>query len=144
VIVFTLVIMIAMYLVLNRTKVGLAIRAASQEPVAASLYGMDVKRISLLVMGIGCAMAAMAGGIMAPVYSVNPFMGRVPMIMSLLAIVIGGLGSLTGAIAGGIILGFLNSVIAYYLSYFSEVVLFVLVVFILLVRPQGLFGAPLK
>jgi branched-chain amino acid transport system permease protein len=144
VIVFTLVVMIAMYLVLNRTRVGLAIRAASQEPVAASLYGISVKRISLLVMGIGCSMAAMAGGIMAPVYSINPFMGRVPMIMSLLAIVIGGLGSLTGAIVGGIILGFLNSVIAYYLSYFSEVVLFVLVVFILLVRPQGLFGAPLK
>jgi branched-chain amino acid transport system permease protein len=144
VIVFTLVVMIAMYLVLNRTRVGLAIRAASQEPVAASLYGISVKRISLLVMGIGCSMAAMAGSIMAPVYSINPFMGRVPMIMSLLAIVIGGLGSLTGAIVGGIILGFLNSVIAYYLSYFSEVVLFVLVVFILLVRPQGLFGAPLK
>ncbi len=144
VIVFTLVVMIAMYLVLNRTRVGLAIRAASQEPVAASLYGISVKRISLLVMGIGCALAAMAGSIMAPVYPVNPFMGRIPMIMSLLAIVIGGLGSLTGAIVGGIILGFLNSVIAYYLSYFSEVVLFVLVVFILLVRPQGLFGASLK
>jgi branched-chain amino acid transport system permease protein len=66
------------------------------------------------------------------------------MIMSLLAIVIGGIGSLTGAIVGGLILGFLNSVIAYYLSYFSEVVLFLLVIFILLVRPQGLFGAPLK
>jgi branched-chain amino acid transport system permease protein len=144
VIFFTLVVMIAMYLVLNRTKVGLAIRAASQEPVAASLYGISVKRISLLVMGIGCSLAAMAGSIMAPVYPINPFMGRIPMIMSLLAIVIGGLGSLTGAIAGGIILGFLNSVIAYYLSYFSEVALFVLVVFILLVRPQGLFGAPLK
>jgi branched-chain amino acid transport system permease protein len=144
VILFTLVVMIAMYLVLNRTKVGLAIRAASQEPVAASLYGISVKRISLLVMGIGCSLAAMAGSIMAPVYPINPFMGRIPMIMSLLAIVIGGLGSLTGAIAGGIILGFLNSVIAYYLSYFSEVALFVLVVFILLVRPQGLFGAPLK
>jgi len=71
-------------------------------------------------------------------------MGGIPMIMSLLAIVIGGIGSLTGAIVGGLILGFLNSIIAYYLSYFSEVVLFVLVIFILLVRPQGLFGAALK
>lgn len=71
-------------------------------------------------------------------------MGRIPMIFSLLAIVIGGLGSLTGAIVGGIILGLLNSVIAYHLSYFSEFVLFVLVIIILLVRPQGLFGASLK
>ena len=144
VIIFTLVIMAAMYIVLNRTKVGLAIRAAAQEPVAASLYGISVKRVSLIVMGIGCALAAMAGGIIGPVYSVNPFMGRIPMIMSLLAIIIGGLGSLTGAIVGGIILGFLNSVIAYKISYFSEVALFVLVILILLIRPQGLFGAPAK
>ncbi len=144
VVIFTLVVMIAMYLVLNRTKIGLAIRAASQEPNAASLYGIRVDRVSLVVMGIGCALAAWAGCIMAPVYPVNPFIGRIPMIFSLLAIVIGGLGSLTGAIVGGIILGFLNSVIAYYISYYSEVVLFVLVVLILLVRPQGLFGASLK
>jgi len=144
VVIFTLVVMIAMYLVLNRTKIGMAIRAASQEPNAASLYGIRVDRVSLVVMGIGCALAAWAGCIMAPVYPVNPFIGRIPMIFSLLAIVIGGLGSLTGAIVGGIILGFLNSVIAYYISYYSEVVLFVLVVLILLVRPQGLFGASLK
>jgi len=144
VVVFTLVIMIAMYIVLNRTKVGLAIRAAAQEPVAASLYGISVGRISLIVMGIGCALAAMAGGFMAPVYVVNPFMGRIPLVMSLLAIIIGGVGSLTGAIVGGIILGFLNSVIAYYLGWGSEIVLFLLVIFILLVRPQGLLGASLK
>jgi branched-chain amino acid transport system permease protein len=144
VVIFTLVIMIAMYIVLKRTKVGLAIRAAAQQPVAASLYGISVERLSLIVMGIGCALAAMAGGMMAPVYAINPFMGGIPMIMSLLAIVIGGIGSLTGAIVGGLILGFLNSVIAYYLSYFSEVVLFLLVIIILLIRPHGLFGAPLK
>jgi branched-chain amino acid transport system permease protein len=144
VVIFTVVVMVAMYIVLNHTMVGLAIRAAAQEPDAASLYGINVKRVSLLVMGIGCALAAMAGSIMAPVYVVNPFIGRIPMIMSLLAIIIGGLGSLTGAIVGGIILGFLNSVIAYYLSYFSEVVLFLLVIILLLFRPQGLFGASVK
>ena len=144
VVIFTLVVMIAMYIVLNLTKVGLAIRATAQQPQAASLYGVSVERLSLIVMGIGCGLAAMAGSIMAPVYPINPFMGRIPMIMALLAIVIGGLGSLTGAIVGGLILGFLNSVIAYYLSRFSEVVLFLVVIIILLVRPQGLFGASLK
>lgn len=144
VLIFTLVVMIAMYVVLNYTKVGLAIRASAQQPDAASLCGVSVERLSLTVMGIGCGLAAMAGGIMAPVYPINPFMGGIPMIMALLAIVIGGLGSLTGAIVGGLILGFLNSVIAYYLSYLSEVALFLLVIFILLVRPQGLFGASLK
>ncbi|MBN2462154.1 MAG: branched-chain amino acid ABC transporter permease [Dehalococcoidia bacterium] len=144
VVIFTVVIMIAMYIVLNFTKVGLAIRAAAQEPDAASLYGISVGRVSVIVMGIGCALAAMAGSIMAPVYIVNPFIGRIPMIFSLLAIIIGGLGSLTGAIVGGIILGLLDSVIAYYVSYLSEFVLFLLVIVILLVRPQGLFGASIK
>ncbi len=141
---FTLVVMIAMYIVLNRTKIGLSIRAAAQEPRAASLYGVRVERVSLTVMGIGCLLAAWAGCIMAPVYAINPFIGRIPMIFSLLAIVIGGLGSLSGAIIGGLILGFLNSVMTYYISYYSEVVLFVLVIILLLVRPQGLFGAALK
>jgi branched-chain amino acid transport system permease protein len=144
VVIFTLIVMVSMYIVLNRTRVGLAIRAAAQEPEAASLYGIRVDRISLLVMGIGCALAAIAGCLMAPVYVVNPFIGQIPMIFSLLAIVIGGLGSLTGAIVGGLILGFLNSVVAYYVSYLSEVILFVLVIIILLVRPQGLFGTSLK
>ena len=89
VIVFTLIVMAAMYFVLNRTKVGLAIRAVAQQPVAASLHGIDVGRLSLYAMGIGCALAAMAGAIMAPLYPINPFIGRTPMIMALLAIVIG-------------------------------------------------------
>lgn len=150
VVVFTVVVLMVMYIVLNWTKIGFAIQAVAQEPVAANLYGISVKRISAIVMGIGCALAAMAGCMMAPIYPVNPFTGRIPMIMSLLAIVIGGLGSLTGAIVGGLILGFLNSVIAYSISKYyipglsSEVVLFMLVIFILLVRPQGLFGASLK
>jgi branched-chain amino acid transport system permease protein len=144
VIAFTLVVMVIMYVVLDHTKIGKAIRATAQEPRAASLYGVNVGWVSLLVMGIGCGLAGMAGGIIGPVQSVNPFMGRIPMIMSLLAIVIGGLGSLTGAIVGGIILGMLNSVIAYSISYYSEVALFVLVILVLLVRPQGLFGVAPK
>lgn len=141
---FTLVVMSAMYFVLNYTKVGLAIRALAQQPVAASLYGVSISRLSLIVMGIGCALAGMAGAIIAPLYSINPFIGMSPQIMALLAIVLGGLGSLTGAIVGGLILGFMNSVVAYYISYLSEVVLFGLVILILLVRPQGLFGASTK
>ena len=144
VIVFTLIIMVAMYIVLNLTKVGKAIRATSQEPDAASLYGVNVKWVRVIIMGIGCALAAMAGGVIGIVQSVNPFMGRIPMIMSLLAVVIGGLGSLTGAIVGGIMLGLLNSVIAYSISYYSEVALFMLVIILLLIRPQGLFGAAPK
>jgi branched-chain amino acid transport system permease protein len=140
VVITTLVIMVSMYIVLNFTKTGLAMRAAAQAPGAASLYGVNVDRLKLVVMGIGCAMAAVAGSIMAPVYVVNPFIGQIPLMMSLLAIIIGGIGSLTGAIVGALILGFINSVGAYYVSYISELMLFVLIIAILLVRPQGLFG----
>lgn len=144
VIAFTLITMAAMYLVLYRTKVGMSIRAASQEPLAANLYGIDVGRVSLIVMGIGCCLAAWAGCIMAPIYPVDPFIGRIPMTMSLLAIVVGGIGSLRGAVVGGIILGLLNSIIAYYSSTYAEALLFIMVIILLLVRPQGLFGAALK
>jgi len=144
VIVFTLIVMSAMYFVLNHTKVGLAIRAVAQQPVAASLYGINPARLALIVMGMGCALAAMAGAIMAPIYTINPYIGLSPQIKALLAIVIGGLGSLPGAIVGGLILGFMNSVGAYYLSYLSEALLFVLVIMILLIKPQGLFGVSAK
>jgi branched-chain amino acid transport system permease protein len=101
-----------------------------------------VERLSLIVMGIGCGLAAMAGGIMAPAYPISPH-GRIPMIMSLLAIVIGGIGSLTGAIMGALILGFsialsLITCIPIRGSAFS------IGYFILLVRPQGLFELSLN
>jgi len=144
VIAFTLIVMITMYVVLNFTKIGLAIRAAAQEPSAASLYGIKVGRLSIIVMGIGCALAGMAGAIIAPVYMVNPFIGALPLMMALLAIIIGGIGSLTGAIVGGLILGFFTSIVPYYLGYISEIALFVTVIVILLVRPQGLFGVAIR
>jgi branched-chain amino acid transport system permease protein len=144
VVIFTLVIMAAMYVVLNFSKIGLAIRAAAQEPGAASLYGISVGRLSIVVMGIGCALAGMAGAIIAPVYTVNPFIGGLPMMMALLAIIIGGIGSLTGAIVGGLILGFFSSIVPYYLGYISELVLFLTVITLLIVRPQGLFGVPIR
>jgi branched-chain amino acid transport system permease protein len=144
VVIFTLFIMAAMYIVLNFTKIGLAIRAAAQEPGAASLYGISVGRLSIIVMGIGCALAGMAGAIIAPVYGVNPFIGGLPLIMALLAIIIGGIGSLTGAILGGLILGFFSSIVPYYLGYISELALFMTVITLLIVRPQGLFGVPIR
>jgi branched-chain amino acid transport system permease protein len=140
VVIFTIVVLIAMYFVLNRTKVGLAIRATAQEPIAASLHGIRADRISIIVMGIGCMLAAWAGSIMAPIYAISPFVGRAPMIWALLAMVIGGIGSLKGAVVGGLILGLVTSVGSYYISYFSEVVIFIFIIILLLVRPQGLFG----
>lgn len=130
----------ALYLFLQKTKLGLALRAAAQQPTAAGLFGIRVARISTLVMGIGCGLAALAGGIMAPIFYVDPWIGGIPLVMALLAIVIGGMGSLGGAVVGGLILGITGSLIAYYIGFWSQLISFGLVIVILLIRPQGLFG----
>ncbi|MBN1376165.1 MAG: branched-chain amino acid ABC transporter permease, partial [Dehalococcoidia bacterium] len=130
----------ALYLFVQKTKLGLALRASAQQPTAAGLFGIQVARVSSLVMGIGCGMAALAGGIMAPMFYVDPWIGAQPLVMALLAIVIGGMGSLGGAVVGGLILGIAGSIVAYYIGFWSQLLSFGLVIAILLVRPQGLFG----
>lgn len=135
-------VMLGLYFFINRTKIGLAIRAAAQEPTVAGMYGVSSGRLYTVVMGIGCALAALAGGMMAPIFFVDPWIGAKPLITALLAIVLGGVGSFRGAVAGGMILGFITSVVAYYIGPWYELVSFVAVILIILLRPQGLFGMP--
>jgi branched-chain amino acid transport system permease protein len=134
----------ALYLFIQKTKLGLALRASSQQPTAAGLFGIHVARVSSLVMGIGCGLAGLAGGIMAPMFYVDPWIGGQPLVMALLAIVIGGMGSLGGSVVGGLILGLTGSIVAYYIGFWSQLLSFGLVIAILLVRPQGLFGTSEK
>ncbi len=133
-------IMLGLYVFINRTRMGLAIRAAAQEPVVAGLYGVKAGRLYSVTMAIGCALAALAGGLMAPAYFVGPQIGAKPLIVALLAIVLGGLGSFRGAIAGGMILGFVTSLGGYYMGPWHELISFLAVILIILIRPQGLFG----
>jgi len=93
---------------------------------------------------MGAGLAALAGAFMAPVYYVDPWMGSNVLIMCILAIVIGGLGSLLGAAVGGLLLGITGSLVAYYLGSWAELVAFSLVIVILLLRPQGLFGVKMN
>lgn len=137
-----IVVMLGLYFFINRTRMGLAIRAAAQEPTVAGLYGVRSGRLYTVVMGIGCALAALAGGMMAPIFFVDPWIGAKPLITALSAIVLGGVGSFRGAVAGGIILGFITSVVAYYIGPWYELVSFLAMILIILFRPQGLFGIP--
>jgi branched-chain amino acid transport system permease protein len=132
--------MAGLYFFLNRTRLGLFIRASAQEPTAAELFGIHVTRLGTLVMGIGCGLAALAGSIMAPIFYVDPWIGNTPLIMALLAIVIGGMGSLGGAVLGGILLGAIGSIGAYFVGFWSQLMAFTVVIAVLLVRPQGVFG----
>jgi len=129
-----------LYFFINRTKQGTAIRAVAEDRVAAILQGIKIDRVSMLVMGIGCALAAAAGGIMAPIFYVDPFIGNLALIKGLIVITLGGMGSLIGALVGGLILGFVEGFAIIYAGAWAEMLGFVMIIIILLIRPQGLFG----
>lgn len=137
-----LIVMAGLYLVIMRTRFGITVRAAAQDPGAANLFGVDPGRLTTIVMAMGCGLAGLAGAFMAPVYYNDPWMGGTPLLMSILAIVIGGLGSLGGAVIGGFLLGAMASLVAWYIGPWSQFVAFMLVIIIIIFRPQGLFGVP--
>jgi branched-chain amino acid transport system permease protein len=131
----------ALHVFMQRTKTGQAMRAIEQDKEAAALQGVNVNRINALAFGIGFALAAAAGALMAPVFAVNPSMGELPLLKAFIIIILGGLGSVPGAILGGVILGLIDGVLATAFGFELAFLLsFVLIIVILLVKPQGLLG----
>jgi branched-chain amino acid transport system permease protein len=130
-----------LYLFLHASKHGIALRAVAQDMDAAALQGVNVDRVSALAFGIGCALAAAAGALLAPVYFVSPFIGTLPVIKAFIIIILGGMGSLSGAIFGGFFLGILESIAPLYFPVAAvEMLGFLVVMLVLIVRPHGLFG----
>ncbi|MEQ8357619.1 MAG: branched-chain amino acid ABC transporter permease [Kiloniellaceae bacterium] len=133
-------------LVLRYTWLGKAVRAISQDRGAAEIFGVDVSRYSMLSFGIGTALAAAAGALIGPVFNVTPIMGVIPVIKAYIIVVLGGLGSIPGAIVGALILGQVESFATILIPDTSRALAYkdayglVVLVLILLVRPQGLFG----
>ena len=139
--VMTSVAVALLFLFLKRTDTGKQIRATSENPEAALLLGINVDRISCLVFGIGAACVGLAGGLFVPMFYVYPTIGMHFTIKSFIVVVLGGLGSVIGAILGGIILGVVESLGALYVSTaYKDVLGFILFLLILLFRPSGLFG----
>jgi branched-chain amino acid transport system permease protein len=136
-----IVILISLYLLLARTRFGRSIRATVQSPTSAKLLGVDPDRVSALGFGIGLATASAAGAVFGMIYPFNPG-SHYDLISRLLSIVVlGGLGSLGGAVVASLILGVAESVVAVEVSpIWSSFVFFVVLITILLFRPQGLFG----
>jgi len=130
-----------LYLFLSRTRTGMALRATSQNREAAQLMGIDVSKMSAITFGIGTAMAATAGALIAPVYYIHPMAGHNFLLKAFTVCVLGGLGSVPGAAVGGLIIGIVEAVSATWLSAdWKDVVVFILFLAVLLFRPQGLFG----
>lgn len=127
--------------VVYRTKLGRAMRAIEQDRDSALLQGVSIKYVSLFAIVTSFALAAAAGGLMATFTTINPVMGLTPVIKAFIIIVIGGLGSVPGCIVAGFILGFVDSFGGTFLgAAYSNMVGFALIILILLIRPQGLFG----
>jgi branched-chain amino acid transport system permease protein len=140
VIAVTAVVLVALWLFLEKTNVGLIIRAGSRDPLMVRALGVNLDRIWLLVFGIGIGMAALAGVLAAPMRGVYAEMGVEIIIECFVVVVVGGMGSLAGAIVAGLLIGEIVSLTTFVAPKLAELVIFVVMAIVLLVRPSGLFG----
>lgn len=126
-----------LYLFLEFTRTGRAVRAVAQDSDAAALQGVNTELISALVFGVGCALAGAAGGLLAPIFSIGPTMGEAPVLKAFAIIIIGGMGSLLGAVAGGMLLGVIEGLGTLFMGSAAVSLFgFVIVILVLLMRPR--------
>ena len=135
-------ILIALYLFLKKTKTGREMRATSQNRKGAMLVGIDVERIDVISFGLGCALAAAAGTLWVVSGQVfNPYIGSMPAVKAFTIIILGGLGSIPGAIIGGLLMGIAENGAAFLLGgIWKDAVSFIILIVVLVIRPTGLFG----
>lgn len=131
---------VGLYLFLNRTDLGLLIRAGTQDREMVDALGIDVSRIYLLVFGIGAGLAGIAGALIGPIRAAYPTLGIELLIPAFVVVVVGGLGSFRGTIVAGLLVGVLQVLTGVVYPQASEVIVFVLMAVVLIVRPRGLFG----
>lgn len=137
------VIMVVMWLVLTRTRLGIAIRATAQDPEVANLMGISIPRTLMITMGIGTGLAAIAGVLVAPVWVFHPHIWMSPLTMILAIVILGGLGSIRGSIIGAFIMGLVETLVVFLLpqhGYMRMAFALLAMVIVLAVRPEGLFG----
>ena len=126
---------------MKRAKHGRALRAAAQDPEAAALQGISIDKAGLIAMAIAAGFAGAAGGLMAPIMRVDPYMGHIPVIMALMITIVGGMGSIEGALLASFIYGFMSAFITTYVDGTVATIAGVLLMFVVLaIRPRGLFG----
>ena len=140
VIVLSLVVCFGTWFVIERTKLGSYLRAATENPALVQAFGVNVPRMITLTYGFGVGLAALAGVMAAPIYQVSPQMGANLIIVVFAVVVIGGMGSIMGAILTGFGLGVLEGLTKVFYAEASNTVIFVIMVIVLMLRPAGLFG----
>jgi branched-chain amino acid transport system permease protein len=140
VIVASLIVCLATWYVIERTKLGSYLRAATENPALVQAFGINVPRMITLTFGFGVGLAAIAGVMAAPIYQASPLMGADLIIVVFAVVVIGGMGSIMGAILTGFGLGVVEGLTKYVYPEASNTVIFVIMVIVLMIKPAGLFG----
>jgi len=140
VVVASLIVCLGTWFIIERTKLGAYLRAATENATLVQAFGINVPRMITLTYGFGVALAAFAGVLAAPIYQVNPNMGADLIIVVFAVVVIGGMGSIMGSIVTGFMLGVIEGLTKVFYPEASNTMIFVIMAFVLLVRPQGLFG----
>jgi branched-chain amino acid transport system permease protein len=137
---FAVGISLAFYFFLTRTRLGKAIRAAAEDPGTAQVMGVNIHRVLAICFGLGALMAGFAGVLVSMMYEIQPTMGLEYTIIAIIVVVLGGLGSITGSLIGGFILGLIGSIVTYFDAGLSLIAYYVIFILLLLVRPTGIFG----
>lgn len=140
VVVASLAVCLATWLLIEKTKLGAYLRAATENPTLVQAFGVNVPLLLTLTYGLGAALAAFAGVLAAPIYQVSPLMGSNIIIVVFAVVVVGGMGSIMGAILTGYMLGVAEGLTKVFYPEASSIVIFVIMAIVLLIRPAGLFG----
>jgi branched-chain amino acid transport system permease protein len=140
VVLVTIVVLVALWLFLEKTSIGLIVRAGSRDALMVRALGIDLGRVWFLVFGLGIAMAGLAGILAGPLRGVYAEMGIEIIIEAFVVVVVGGMGSLPGAIVAGLLIGEFISLTTFFAPKLAEIVVFMVMAVVLLARPSGLFG----
>jgi branched-chain amino acid transport system permease protein len=139
---FSLAVCLATWFVIEKTKLGSYLRAATENPQLVRAFGINVPRMITLTYGFGVGLAALAGVMAAPIYTVSPLMGADLIIVVFAVVVIGGMGSIMGSIVTGFALGLIEGLTKVFYPEASNTVIFIIMAIVLMIRPAGLFGTP--
>ncbi len=140
-ILIVVVILVALFLLLKKTKIGLAMRATSQKSEASMLMGVNIEKVYVFTFALGAALAGAAGALYGILFNFNPTIGALPTIKAFAIIIIGGLGSVPGAVIGGLLYGIAENTAVYFLGgVWQDAVAFALLIIVLVIRPKGIFG----
>ncbi len=138
-----LIILLALWFLLMKTKLGLAIRSIAEDREVANLMGMNESRLAMITLGISVGLAGITGAVIVPLTILNPFMWMEPLIMMMAVVVLGGLGSIKGSFVAAYILGFAEALVVFLIpkgAFLKGSVALSIMILVLLIRPEGLFG----